>query len=481
MTAVLTADELTIGAEAPIVHPLSFCLRAGMPLTIVGETGSGKSLLAQAIMGNLPSGLITGGRVHLDGQCISDLPAAARRALWGRRMALLPQEPWLALDPLMRASGQIREAYRWVRGLSRPAAGTATDRDLAALGLEDAAGRLPGALSGGMAQRVAFAAARAGGAQLVIADEPTKGLDADRRDEAVQLLLHEVEAGGALLTITHDIAVARRLGGEVIVMRDGRVVERGAAATVLERPRSDYARQLVAAEPAAWTDTPRGVPGEPVIRADDLALSRGGRRVLEGVDLAIAAGEIVGVTGPSGCGKSSLGDALLGVLSPDGGTVWRTPGVARLRFQKLYQDPPAAFAPHWPIKTALSDLVRRHQLAWSDVVRWMQRLRLAPELLERPPGSISGGELQRFALLRVLMLDPVFLVADEPTSRLDMITQQATMHLIVELARERHCGVLLISHDTDLVRKVADRHLVIGRQAAASLPSVFTSPALAYG
>ncbi|TCT06519.1 peptide/nickel transport system ATP-binding protein [Tepidamorphus gemmatus] len=462
MTLLIETRELAVAAADSIVQPTSIRVRAGVPFTILGETGSGKTLLAQAIAGTLPDGLVARGEILIAGRPVQDLAVHERRALWGREIAILPQEPWLALDPTARSIDQVAEVYEVVR--RRPADGARDDavEAMRSLRLEGAGRKLPSELSGGMAQRVALAASRAGGARIMLADEPTKGLDAALRDGAIDLLREAMGSEGGLLTITHDISVPRRLGGEVAIMLAGRIIEQGPVEDVLQRPRHDYTRRLVAADPANWIR--RIVPerfGDPVIEARGLAKFRGGRLLFSGLSLTIARGEIVGVVGPSGSGKSSLGDLVLGLIRPDAGSVRRDPRIAPLRFQKLYQDPPAAFAPQLTIRRALADLVARHRLDATRISDLMRRLRLSDGLLDRPPGAISGGELQRFALLRVLLLKPAFLFADEPTSRLDLITQQEMIELIVESAREEGCAVLLVSHDRDLIDKTADRVLAL--------------------
>ncbi len=443
---------------------VSLAARPGVPLTLLGETGSGKSLVLAAAMGVLVPGLRAAGSVRLDGEELLGAPASARRRLWGRRLALLPQEPWLALDPTMRAFGQVAEVFRVVRGLPRAEARAEAEALLAALGLADAGRRFPFQLSGGMAQRVALAVLRAADAPVLLADEPTKGLDAARRDEAALRLREEADRGRAVLAVTHDVAVARALGGEAAVMLDGEVVERGGAARVLSCPAHPYARRLLAAEPDAWPppapgSASRWVTGEAAVEGRGLAKGFGGRPVLRGADIAVRRGEVVAVLGPSGCGKTTLGDLLLGLVRPDAGEARRMPGFAPWRFQKLYQDPPGAFAPRLTMRQGLADLARRHGLERAALDAPLAQLRLAPALLDRRPAELSGGELQRFALLRALALDPVFLFADEPTSRLDPVTQQDVAMLLRACAAERGLGVLLVTHDAALARKLADRAL----------------------
>lgn len=462
-TQLLDVSDLEITGDGVTIAPISFRLAAGQRLTLLGETGSGKSLIAQAIMGTLPPGLAAQGSLEIAGVTYPADAPQSRQALWGHTLALLPQEPWNALDPTMRALPQVAETHRFVAGKTAADAQAAAKAELSRLGLAHALHKLPGELSGGMAQRVAFAAASAAGAAMVIADEPTKGLDAPRRDDVVELLASTPERGGALLTITHDIEVARRLGGEVIILRKGQVVERGPAEVLLNHPNTEYAQRLLAAEPSRWPDPPafRGHDEAPVVSAQGLAMTRGGRALFSQLEVSLRPGEIVGVVGSSGCGKSTLGDILLGVTRPNQGRVDYHQSIPVLGRQKLYQDPPAAFSPHWTLAQLLADLQRRHRFDPARVAPLLQRLGLDDHLLARRPGEISGGELQRFAMLRVLLLEPRFLFADEPTSRLDPVTQQHTLSLLIELAREQGCAVMLVSHDPALIEKVCDRQMAL--------------------
>lgn len=449
------AEDIAVHAGGDrLVDPVSLTLPAGRAVTVLGESGSGKSLMAQAILGTLPKGLTATGRFNVGADRFDAARPAANRALWGRRIAVLPQEPWLALDPLMRAERQVAEVHALVAGADDPV--TRARADLAALGLAGSERLYPWQISGGMAQRLAFAAARAGGGRILVADEPTKGLDADRRDDVLALLQRELDEGGGLLTITHDLALAAGLGGEILVMQGGAVVERGLAAQVLATPQHPYTRALVAADPAQWPRPAARAAGTPLLTAEAVTVVRGGRVLFAPVDFHVAAGEVLGVSGPSGCGKSSLGNALLGLL-PHQGRLWRAPDVPALKLQKLWQDPPAAFPARITLRLGLTDLLRCHRIDAARVAPLMERLKLPDSLLNRLPSEVSGGELQRAALLRALLLDPVFLFADEPTSRLDPVTQAEIVQLMRDIAAERGMAIMLVSHDTALLNAVSDR------------------------
>jgi peptide/nickel transport system ATP-binding protein len=467
MTTPLIIENLTVLAGSTmLVRGVSMTVRAGHPLTILGETGSGKSLVAEAAMGTLAPELAAQGRVVLHGTACEAGDTAARQRQWGRRIAMLPQEPWLALDPTMRAQAQVAEVHALLHG--RADATARAMADLTALGLEDARGRYPFQLSGGMAQRVALAATLAGGAPVLIADEPTKGLDADMIDAVTALLLGVVEAGGALLTITHDIALARALGGDLMVMLEGRVVEQGPAAQVLAAPQHDYTRRLLQADPATWDAAAPAIAGSTVLEGRSLGLSLGGRDLFRNLDITVGAGDWVAVTGPSGCGKTSLGNVLLGLRRAEQGRVTRARNLAPLRFQKLYQDPVAAFFPSQVLGQAMQDLLRQHGLPEDRLIALLKQLRLPPSLLARLPGQVSGGELQRLALARVLLVEPAFLFADEPTSRLDPLTQQDVMMLLRDVSAERRMAILLVTHDHALARAMASRRLDMGMPSLSS-------------
>ena len=465
--SLLTVSELAVySGDQCLMAPISFAIEQGQRLTILGESGSGKSLIVKAIMGNLGKTLRQQGSVAVDG---TPLSLAERQKLWGKQLSALPQEPWLALDPLMAAGQQLAQTFRWVAGERADVAQTSSQKTLDSLGLATAANKRVDQLSGGMAQRVAVACALAGGAPLLLADEPTKGLDVSKRDLIVSQLL-ERSADGALITITHDVEVAEQLGGQVMVIQNGALVEAGDSARIFAAPQHDYTKALIAANPKTWAPKRTEVAQQPLLSGEKLCIGRGQQELFTDFDISLQVGEVVGIVGDSGCGKSTLGDALLGLLPLRGGRVIKHSNSAAHRWQKLYQDPTAAVSTAVSLQRLLDDVITKYQVSQLTVAHLKKVLGLTDSLLARSAKAVSGGELQRFCLLRVLLLEPVFLFADEPTSRLDPITAKEVSELLVSLARETQCTVMLVSHDPYLIEKRCDRVIRLqgaGGQATA--------------
>lgn len=468
MTApALVLSGLTIRdrSGAALVCDVDLTLANGSVLLLIGETGSGKSLIAQAVMGLLPAGFSASGSISINGHApIEASQAGLLRLLWSRETLLLPQEPREALDPTMRIAPQLWDAGARSQGLT-------TQEALAAVDLPPRVSRaFPAELSGGMAQRVLVASALVGRAPLVVADEPTKGLDATRVVQSAALLASLGGAGRALLVITHDMALARALGGQLAVLRDGRIVEQGPAETVFAAPDHPYTRAWLAADPSTWRPCLRCCDLEaPVLSAHGLSFGFGRAKPLfSGVDVHIPPGGILGLTGRSGCGKTTLGNILLGLQPPSAGAVnWQ--GVdpyrdrsgarrQRQRYQKLHQDPASVFLPGRSFARQFADLTEVvPDLAPDDALPpLLERLRLDRKLLARRPGEVSGGEAQRLALARILLLKPALIVADEPTSRLDPLVQRETIALLTEIVASEGLGLVLISHDRALLAATAD-------------------------
>ncbi len=463
--AALTISHLSIRDRngVALVDDVSLSVPRGGVLTLIGETGSGKSLIAQAVFGLLPSGLSVTGDIRVGGH--EPIPANEPKllaALWREQIMLIPQEPSAALDPTMRVKRQMALA-----GLDEEAIKPAlTAFDLPGSTAE----AYPFTLSGGMAQRVLVASALGVGAPIIVADEPTKGLDADRVTQAIAALKRLSAAGRSLLVITHDRRLAEELCGELAIIRNGRVIEHGPSAELLSAPKSDYARTWLAADPRHWPRCHRCCDMTSLaLSAHGLSFGwpKGGM-LFEDLDLHLPKGGVLAISGPSGSGKSTLGDILLGLRRPIAGSVeWGGVDIVaapsairprRQRYQKLYQDPIKAFVPHRALARQFADLeaVRSGLAVARDLLPLLERLKVKPGLLDRLPGEISGGEAQRLALARLLLLDPVAIVADEPTSRLDPVVQRETMLLLRDLVQDRNLSLILISHDQAIVQALAD-------------------------
>ncbi|WP_299695140.1 ATP-binding cassette domain-containing protein [uncultured Vibrio sp.] len=464
-----TASELALSVEKlnvrsavqQLVFDLSLKLFYRQPLTILGETGSGKSILAHAIVDNLPSELSRDGLITIPGLA----PCQSVSDSWGKHISLLPQEPQRALDPIMRGQRQISVVDECVKGHSEKQGDVQAMQRLESLALSEHAHKIPSQLSGGMAQRLSYLCATQAGGKILIADEPTKGLDKARCEQITQLLKTHLQQQGALLTITHDVEFARELGGEVIVMKEGRIVERGDAESILNAPNHSYTQALIAASQSVYSKPRLSEIDEVIVRCHQLSVARNQQTLVQGLDLEIRQGEILGVSGDSGAGKSTLGDVILGLVKPANGEVWRGETLRpAARMLKLYQDPPAAFPEHISLKRALLDVCHLHGVETRLIAPLIEKVKLDPEILQRTSREVSGGELQRIALVRALLLKPKLLVADEPTSRLDPIVARQINQLILQVCKEIGCTLILISHDQRLLSQVCHATLELGSE-----------------
>ena len=462
---LLRVEGLSVHAgPRRLIGEVSFELRAGDALVLIGESGAGKSLLAQAIMGILPAPLCARGRVQLGQQDSDAARAGTRRSWWGRQLALLPQEPALALDPLRGVGVQVRETLQLVAGEPPHRASALAAQRLQACGLSEASGLRPQQLSGGMAQRAGVAIALAGGAQVLLADEPTKGLDAAWVQHTLDTFEAVRRGGGCVVVITHDLRVARALGGQLIVMQGGAVVEQGPCEALMNAPTHAFTKRLLAADPASWPtrEAPPTREGDWVLSAEGIGATAGPQRLFSGLDLRLHRGQRIALQGPSGSGKSTLGRVLLGLQAPSAGVVRRAQALGPTACQKLYQDPAASFPPSVSLHSTLTDVTARHRVPWPRMQAWLSELRVDEALLQRRPGQVSGGELQRIAIARALCARPAFLFADEPTSRLDTLTQHDTVQALLRAVDEADAALMWVTHDDDLARAVTDVRLALG-------------------
>jgi peptide/nickel transport system ATP-binding protein len=272
-----------------------------------------------------------------------------------------------------------------------------------------------------------------------------------------------VEAGGLRLTITHDLRLARRLAGEVLVMRDAVVLERGAAEQVLSTPTHPYTAELLAAEPSRWqfpwmtsTEQSNGV-ASPLISAHGISKAYGDAPLFHDLSVEIRAGERWAITGPSGVGKTTLGNALLRLTSVDHGTVTHGADTQGGRLQKLYQDPALSFPRRVPLEVGLRDVMRRYDVDLPRLRSLLDTVGLPPEMLRRRPYQVSGGELQRIAIVRAMLPRPALIFADEATSRLDLVTQQSTVDTLMSEVAGSGCALLLVTHDRELAASLTTR------------------------
>ena len=483
------------GVEA--VRDVSLELRRGAVTALVGESGSGKSQLGLAITG-LTGGRVSG-EVRLGGEVLTGLAERALRQVRGRRVAYVFQDPMSALHPHLRLSVQLEEVARRHLGLGRREARARAVAMLGRVRMPDPERRVhafPHELSGGQRQRATIAAALMAQPELLVADEPTTALDATVQAEVLELIRELCRSDGlSCLLITHDFGVVARAADEVVVMRAGRVVERGPAARLLTAPEHPYTRALVAATPRLDAALPKApAPGGPLLELRGLRVRYplGRDRVMEavrGVSLGVDQGEALGVVGESGSGKSSLARALLR-LAPvsEGRVIWRGRDVTdvpeavfrllRREMQMVFQDPHASLNPRMRVRDCVAEPLLTHASGMGRaeredrVAEALAQVGLAPALAGRFPHEVSGGQAQRVGIARALVTGPRLLVCDEAVSALDVSVQAEVLALLADLRARLGLALLFITHDLAVVRQVCERVLVMedGR-ACETLPA----------
>ncbi len=493
--ALLRVTSLGIRfGEQQVVDGIAFSVAAGDCLAIVGESGSGKSLTARAILGLLParaeqcSGEIYWESSSGETLVINALAADALRRWRSREIGLVFQEPLTALNPTQRIQKQLAERLRmsgrrpadkseeawlvhWLERVQLPS----PQRILRAY---------PHELSGGQRQRVLIAMAMLAQPRLLIADEPTTALDAITEDGIVELLQQLArEEQMAMLFISHDLALVARLAQQILLLRQGKMVEMGETKRILNHPEAEYTRKLIELSPKLGSRRENMAPAllpksnkTLVLRARNIELSyplsyywwgppKEILPVLKGVDIDCYAGEFVALVGESGCGKSSLAACLCGLQRSFSGEIERYGKVVQL----VFQDPFSSLNPKLRVGSVIEEVVRLHhapigaQAAKKEAAALLAAVGLDPAIyFDRLPDALSGGQRQRIAIARALAARPGLLLCDEAVSALDAALQNEVMQVLLKLVEERNLSILFISHDLPLMRLYA--HRIIGMQ-----------------
>ncbi len=480
------------GNTVKAVDNISLRLERGRTLALVGESGSGKSLTALSILKLLPPAAHMRGEILFKGQDLVTCRESELRAIRGNAVTMVFQEPMTSLNPLHTVERQIGEILE----LHGKANGNLRQQIVALLqeaGISDPVGRLgayPHQLSGGQRQRVMIAMALANRPDLFIADEPTTALDVTIQAQ-ILALLKDLQARHhmAMLFITHDLNIVRKLADDVAVMQNGKIVETGKRDAIFSSPQHPYTKALLSAEPKGAM--PPANPNAPIIlEAKDLRVyfpikrgllrrTVGAVKAVDGVSIALHEGETIGIVGESGCGKTTLGLALLRLIRSEGRIAYLGKPIDQLGFkamrplrrdlQIVFQDPYGSLSPRMSIAEIVAEglSVQNKSLSFEAqreiVARALLDAGLEPSLMDRYPHEFSGGQRQRIAIARALALEPKVVVLDEPTSALDMSVQAQIIDLLRGLQAKRNLAYLFISHDLKVVRALSHR-IVVMRQ-----------------
>ena len=519
-TPFLTVDDLSVSfgrgeRETRAVKNVSFTIDRGETMALVGESGSGKSVSALSILQLLPYPLAwhPNGSIKVRGEEVVGASQALMRTVRGNRISMVFQEPMTSLNPLHTVERQINEVLFIHKGLNAAAARARTLELLDLVGLSGAENRLnafPHQLSGGQRQRVMIAMALANEPDLLIADEPTTAVDVTIQAQLLKLLRElQDRLGMAMLLITHDLGIVRKMAKQVAVMRQGEIVEEGPTEQIFETPQHDYTQMLLAAEPRgdplqAPADAPVIMSARDLkvyfpIKAGVFRRTVDHVKAVDGITVTIRQGHTVGVVGESGSGKTTLGLALLRLIQSDGpiqfegreiqGQTFKQVRPLRNEMQVVFQDPFGSLSPRMSIGQIVEEGLKIHGIG-SDpderramIDQVLEEVGLDPETRDRYPHEFSGGQRQRVAIARALVLRPKFIVLDEPTSALDMSVQAQIVDLLRQLQDRHQLAYMFISHDLKVVRALSDELIVMRDGKVVELGparEIFEAPKEAY-
>ena len=478
------------------VDGISFDVGAGETVGIVGESGSGKSVCCYSLLRLIPQppGRIEGGTAMFGDLDLLQLSETRMRKVRGKRISLIFQDPMTSLNPYLRISTQLIEPLLLHERISPSAALARAIAELEAVGIPDAKNRIhsyPHEFSGGMRQRVMIAMALILHPKLIIADEPTTALDVTLQSQIFDLILERKAADTSILFITHDMGVIWELADRVIVMKDGRIIERGEVEPIFAQPGETYTRELLASVPRL-TDAPRAVTPrdpsvEPILEVKDLKtwfpVKRGvfARTVdwvkaVDEVSVDIFPGECLGLVGESGSGKTTLGRSILGLETSQEGEIlfegsdirglgYHAMRPLRRNLQMIFQDPYSSLNPRLTVLEILTEGLIEHGMLQGDrrevAARWLEEVGLDADTMNRYPHEFSGGQRQRICVARAVAMEPKFVVCDEAVSALDVTIQAQVIDLLMELKDKLGLSYLFISHDLSVVKRICDRVVVM--------------------
>ncbi len=502
-------------ADMAAVKNVSFRIGRGETVALVGESGSGKTVSALSIMRLLPYPAAShpSGQIYFEGKDLLKVTQAEMQRIRGDRISIIFQEPMTSLNPLHTIEKQVGEILKLHRGMDDAAARVRVLELLNKVGVAEPERRLgafPHQLSGGQRQRVMIAMALANEPDLLIADEPTTALDVTIQAQILELLRNlQREMHMAMLLITHDLGIVRRMAERVYVMQSGSIVEDGATEDIFKAPKHAYTRHLLAAEPKG-APPHYDIAAPVVLETDDLKvwfpIKRGLLRktvdyvkAVDGLSLKLRSGQTLGVVGESGSGKTTLGLAILRLVSSDGPIAYvgrRIDGLTskqmrplRKEMQIVFQDPYGSLSPRLSVAEIIEEglLIQKPQLTYDqrreEVAKALKEVGLDPSSLDRYPHEFSGGQRQRIAIARAMVLEPKFIMLDEPTSALDMSVQAQIVDLLRDLQKRRGLAYLFISHDLKVVRALCNYVIVMknGRVVEEGpAEEVFMSPKADY-
>lgn len=461
-----------------VVYDFDLMMEEGEIVGIVGESGSGKTMSALAICGLLSRrDMQKRGEILFEGKELLTCSRHEMRQLQGDDISIIFQEPMTSLNPVQKIGWQVEEALRIHTDLSKEeryerAIWALTEAELP--NPKKVYEQYPHELSGGMRQRVMIAAAIVCRPKVLVADEPTTALDVTIQAEIIKLLQKlNREYKTAILFISHDLSLVRKLCHRVVVMQNGYIVEQGLVEDIFCHPEKEYTRRLIACIPdCGEKKAEKDFSGEEVVLSvEDIHVSyysskgtfgkRQEQKVLKGVDFTLHKGEVLGLVGESGCGKSTLAKVIVGLNGKFSGQVNCEKGSVQMVFQDPYSSLNPMKTIGWILEEPLKLKGGLSKEERKQKVRWMlEKVGLEAEIADRYPRQLSGGQRQRVGIGLALMSDPRVLVADEPVSALDVTIQAQILELLKKLQEEMGLAILFISHDLRVVYRLCD-HVII--------------------